>query len=282
MATSSAATNRAFQRYSRCVAAAALWAAITGLTASAGAGDAPGPVDGGESQADELSRRATDPTASPPNFQLINDVTFDYRDRADGTPIDDTGYQVRFQPVIPFTAWGVANILRLTLPYQVSGPSADGLGDVTLFDLVILPQSWGRLGIGAVGSFAAATSDVSAHAAGGPAIGFVARASKKINLGLFNQNVFGNDVAITQIQPIAAYQLGSGWSLSLGDLQWVYDWKRDELVSMPIGAQIGKVLPIAGQPMRFSLNPQYDFKDLPGNSRFKVVFGITLLLPEKR
>ena len=153
---------------------------------------------------------------------------------------------------------------------------------MTIFDLVILPQSWGRLGVGVVGSFAAATSDVSAHASGGPAIGFVAGVSKKLNLGLFNQNLFGNDVAISQIQPIAAYQLGSGWSLSLGDLQWPYDWERGEFLSMPIGVQLGKVLPVAKQPMRFAVNPQYDLKDLPGGSRFKVLFTVTLLLPEKR
>ena len=236
----------------------------------------------GESQQDELSRRATDPTASPPTFSFINDVTFSYRDRADGTPVDDTGYALRFQPVIPFTAWGVANILRMTIPYQISGPSPAGLGDVTIFDMVILPQSWGRLGIGVVGSFAAATSDVSAHASAGPAIGLVASVSKKLNLGLFNQNLFGDGVSISQIQPIAAYQLGSGWSLSLGDLQWPYDWDRNEFVSMPIGVQLGKVLPVAGQPMRFALNPQYDLKDLPGASEFKVLFTIQLLLPEKR
>ena len=106
--------------------------------------------------------------------------------------------------------------------------------------------------------------------------------SRKLNLGLFNQNLFGSDVAISQMQPILAYQLGSGWSLSLGDLQWPYDWKRDEFLSMPIGVQLGKVLPVAKQPMRFAVNPQYDLKDLPGSSRFKVLFTITLLLPEKR
>jgi hypothetical protein len=240
------------------------------------------PVASGESQQDELSRRATDPTASPPTFSLINDVTFNYRNLADGTPVDDTGYALRFQPVIPFRAWGVANILRMTIPYQISGPSPDGLGDVTVFDMVILPQSWGRLGIGVVGSFAAATSDVSAHASAGPAIGLVAAVSKKLNLGLFNQNLFGDGVSISQIQPIAAYQLGSGWSLSLGDLQWPYDWDRNEFVSMPIGVQLGKVLPVLGQPMRFALNPQYDLKDLPGASRFKILFTIQLLLPEKQ
>jgi hypothetical protein len=250
--------------------------------AAAATKDATAEQGAGESEADELSRRATDPTSSPPNIGLINDFTLDYRDRADGTPKDGTGYQIRLQPVVPFSAWGTSHILRMTVPYQVSGPDPEGLGDVTIFDLLVLPQKWGRLGVGLVGSFAAATSDVAAHAAVGPAIGFVAPASKKLNLGLFNQNVFGDDTAISQLQPIVAYQLGSGWSLTVGDLQWVYDWERGEFVSMPLGLQLGKVLPVAGQPMRFAVNPQYDLKDLAGNSRFKLVLIVTLLLPEGR
>jgi hypothetical protein len=238
------------------------------------------PAEPAESAQDELSRRATDPTASPLTFGLINDVTTSYRDLEDGTPIDESGYLLKLQPVLPFKAWGAANILRMTIPYQVSGPGPEGLKDVTIFDMAILPQSWGRIGVGVVGSLAAATSDVSAHATAGPAIGLVAGVSKKLNLGLFNQNLFGNDVAISQIQPIAAYQLGNGWSLSLGDLQWPYDWKRGEFVSMPVGLQLGKVLPVAKQPMRFAVNPQYDMKDLPGGSRFKISFTVTLLLPE--
>jgi hypothetical protein len=50
---------------------------------------------------------------------------------------------------------------------------------------------------------------------------------------------------------------------------------------MPIGVQLGKVLPVAKQPMRFAVNPQYDLKDLPGGSRLKILFTVTLLLPEK-
>jgi hypothetical protein len=53
-------------------------------------------------------------------------------------------------------------------------------------------------------------------------------------LGLFNQNLFGDGISISQIQS-----------------------------------------------MRSSLNPQYDLKDLPGASEFKVLFTIQLLLPEK-
>jgi len=241
---------------------------------------APPAAEAGESEQDELSRRATDPTASPPSLALINDWTTSYRDLADGTPVEGTGYQLRFQPVVPFQAWGQPNILRMTVPYQVSGPAPEGLGDVTIFDLVIVPRSWGRLGIGAVATLVQAEKEAEGHIVAGPAIGFVAPLSKKLNLGLFNQNLFGDGVSISQLQPIAAYQLGSGWSLSLGDLQWPYDWDRGEFVSMPVGLQIGKVQPVAGQPMRFSLNPQYDFKDLPGAGRFKVSFTIQLILPE--
>lgn len=246
----------------------------------AAARPADAPAAGQESAQDELSRRATDPTASPPNFSFINDVTLSYRDAADGAPIDDNGYQLRFQPVVPFKAWGTSHILRITLPYDIAGPGPEGLGDVTIFDVVILPQSWGRLGIGAVGSFSAASSDATWKASGGPAIGFVYQVSKKLNVGFFNQNLFGTGVAISQMQPILAYQLGSGWSLSLGDLQWPYDWHNDRFASMPIGVQLGKVLPVAGQPMRFAVNPQYDLQDLPGASRFKALFTVTLLLPE--
>jgi len=39
--------------------------------------------------------------------------------------------------------------------------------------------------------------------------------------------------------------------------------------------------PYAGQAMRFSVNPQYDRKGLPGTSRFKVLLTIQLLVPDK-
>ncbi len=233
-----------------------------------------------ESEADELSRRATDPTASPPNLGFISDFALSYRDLADGTPIDENGYELRFQPVIPFVAWKQPNILRMTIPYKFSGPGPNGLGDVTIFDLLIFGQSWGRLGIGGVATLFQREADVAGHMAGGPAVGFVVAASKKLNWGLFNQNLFGNDVQVSQLQPILAYQLGNGWSLSLGDLQFPYDWDRGEFLSLPIGVQLGKVLPVAGQPMRFAVNPQYDLEDVPGAPRFKVLFTITLLLPE--
>ena len=69
-----------------------------------GAEPATAPPDSAESEQDELSRRATDPTASPLTLGLINDVTTSYRGRDDGTPIDETGYTLKLQPVIPFNS----------------------------------------------------------------------------------------------------------------------------------------------------------------------------------
>jgi hypothetical protein len=60
------------------------------------------PADGRESEVDELARRSTDPTASPMTFAFLNDVTASRWASDDGTPIDQTGYEFKFQPVLPF------------------------------------------------------------------------------------------------------------------------------------------------------------------------------------
>jgi hypothetical protein len=88
-------------------------------------------------------------------------------------------------------------------------------------------------------------------------------------------------VGITQIQPIIAYQLGSGWALSAGDLQITYDWKQGQWVQVPIGFQIGVVRPIAGQAFRFSVNPQWNLKNITGAVKSSVIFTVALLLPNK-
>lgn len=221
----------------------------------------------------DLSSQATDPTASLMALNFINDFGTSFYD------LDQNGYEFRFQPVVPFRAWKVSNILRVVIPYQKSGPGDDGLKSVSIFDLLIFPQSWGRFGVGPVMSLNESASEAPSKFAIGPAIGAVVPVSKKLNLGLFSQNLFADDIGISQLQPIIAYQLGGGWALSAGDLQFAYDWERDEWVSVPLGFQLGVVAPLAGQPMRFSVNPQKNFKDIPGSVDWKVVFTVTILVP---
>ena len=247
----------------------ALWAgiAVTGLVAAsvainpAPAADvaAPAPVAAETSEQDELSRQATDQTASLMAFSLIGTYTASFHGPDLPGQADDR-WQLKFQPVIPFQAFGTSNILRLSMPYQIAGRGDDGLEDVTLFDLVVFNQDWGRWGVGPVMT-ASTDDDAPDDFVIGPAVGGVWQVSKRLNLGLFSQNVFGGNTSISQLQPIAAYQLGDGWSLSLGDLQIVYDWREDEFLSVPIGVQLGKVAQVAGQPMRFAINPQYNLRD---------------------
>jgi hypothetical protein len=234
-----------------------------------------GTVVQADEAADDLSRKATDPTASLMAYSLLFDYT---GDRHGDVPGPDDSLDMLFRPVIPFKAFGTSNILRLTLPYRLSGPGEDGLGDVSLFDLLVFNAPWGRWGVGPVMTFVSADAAPDDFAIG-PAIGGVWQYSKRLNLGLFNQNVFAEDTAISQLQPIIAYQLGGGWSLSAGDLQFVYDWQNSRWLSIPIGLQLGKVLRIAGQPIRLAINPQYNFKDDDGLDAWKLVFTLALLVP---
>ena len=228
-----------------------------------------------QGSADDLSEAATDPTASLMAFNFIGDYTGAYHGPSNGQSSDSL--DLTFRPTIPFTAWGRANILRMTLPYNASGRGADGVNSVTLFDLMIFDQSWGRFGAGAVATLA--NGDAPDTFVIGPAVGGVWDFSQNLKIGAFNQNVFGGDTAISQVQPIVAYQLGGGWALSAGDLQFVYDWKADRWTSIPIGFQLGKVTHIGRQPVRWAINPQYNLKSNDGLPEWKFVFTFTLLVP---
>ena len=56
-----------------------------------------------------------------------------------------------------------------------------------------------------------------------------------------------------------------------------YDWKNDQWTQLPLGVQINRIAIIRKSPVRFFYNPQYNFRDLPGNTRWQLVFGVSLL-----
>ncbi len=227
--------------------------------------------------ADELARQATDPTASLMAMNFIADYTGGFHGPNTG---DDDAFGLSFRPAIPFTAFGKANIMRITISYQVNGRGDDGLGDVSIFDIVVTNESWGRWGLGLVASLSSSASAPDDFAIG-PAIGAVWAYSKKLSIGAFSQNVFAGDTAVSQLQPVVAYQLGNGWSLSAGDLQFVYDWENGRWLSIPIGVQLGKVTRLGKQPIRWGINPQYNLKDDRGLPEWSMSFTFSLLVPAK-
>lgn len=225
--------------------------------------------------ADELARQATDPTSSLMSMNFIADYTGGFYGPDTG---DDDALDLTFRPAIPFMAFGKANILRITVPYQMGGRGEDGLGDIGIFNIVVTGESWGRWGAGLVASLFANDAAPDDFAIG-PAIGAVWVLSKKLNLGVFSQNVFASNTAVSQLQPVIAYQLGNGWSLSAGDLQFAYDWENDRWLSVPIGIQLGKVTRLGKQPIRWAINPQYNLKDDNGLEEWSVSFTFALLVP---
>ncbi len=235
-----------------------------------------GAQDSSANSADELSSRATDPTASLMAFNILGTYTGGFHGEGRGLP--DDAWSFTFRPAIPFDFLDHPNLFRLTVPYQLSGRGQEGFGPISAFDLFMFNQSWGRWGFGPLMNFDT-TGDLPDEFSMGPAVGFVAKAGQKLQLGLFSQNLFAGDTALSQIQPVIAYQLGQGWSVSAGDLQFAYDWKASQWVSAPVGFQIGKVASIGQQPVRFAVNPQYNLIDRDGLDEWSVTFTFTALFP---
>lgn len=194
---------------------------------------------------DDLAAKATDPTASLMSFQL-NDW---YTARFHGG--GGWSNQVVLRAATPFTLAGMSHILRITQGYAMSTPTgATGLVDTGIFDLVTFNQRWGRWGAGI-----SATLPTGAKGHGtekwtaGPALGFVDSSAKTLNWGLFAQSFFSfagsdnaPDVRLINLQPILAYQLGHGRSISLGNSALVYDFAKSRWTSRTTSINYSQVL----------------------------------------
>jgi hypothetical protein len=231
---------------------------------------------------DELAAQATDPTAQLMSFQLSDSYTASYHG------LDGTANQIQFRAAIPFDLGATSHIFRVTQPYATSGPAGGGLIDTTIFDLVVFDQSWGRWGVGVAGTVPTGASGLTTDKwTAGPAAGFVNSSNKPVNFGLFVQSFFSfagkdsaPDVGIVNFQPILSYQLGGGRSLSLGNSALVYDTEKSRWASLFASVNYGQVVSLAGQKWRPNFEVGYDFKNDPGNPKWGIRAGISLLLPK--
>lgn len=87
-----------------------------------------------------LEQAANDPTASLMNIQIQNIYAGDYHNLD-----NEHGNTVLLRSAIPFKTGNLNHIARLTLPIITNSPSDEsGLGDLVLFDLIAIDESWGR------------------------------------------------------------------------------------------------------------------------------------------
>lgn len=233
-----------------------------------------------------LASEVLDPTASLLNVNVLYEWTIDHHAAEEAGLEEDDAHGIMLRPVIPFSAWGATHILRLSVPYELDTTSGGaGLGASQVFDLIVVEQSWGRWGVGPVVNLVPeAVEAEDAEDADpfqvGPAIGVVA-STGEWTLGVFNQNLFSDDVQVSVLQPIVGYELSPALSLSAGELEIIWDWEAAELEAVPLGAQLNVVVELLSQPMRFSVNPRFNVIDDPGLERWSVIFGATLLVPKK-
>lgn len=196
------------------------------------------------------------------------------------------------QPIIPFVAFGHDHLFRTTITYDTSGPPFDttesdyetgtssGLASISIFDMFVFNKSWGRFGFGPLVSFTANQGRGVDTATAGPVIGFVAKKGRW-NLGLLNQDLFGQTTRFSNIQPIIAYSLGRGYALDAGSAQWAIDWREPEFKNLPLGVQFSKVQYIKRQRVRFAFNPEYNARSIPKTSQWTMRFVFTIFSPER-
>jgi hypothetical protein len=193
---------------------------------------------------------------------------------------DPDNQEFQFRPTIPFKAWGRDNILRVTIPYDITGENGAGLDNVTILDLAVYTAEWGRWGIGPVVRFNPADGSDAATFQIGPAAGAVSE-DEHWTVGLLAQNFFGDGVAESRIQPILTYKFDQQWALGVGEFEFRYDWENSTWTQLPLGAELDYIANICGQKVQLFLNPQFNFADNANNSGWTVFIGATLIVPDR-
>lgn len=181
-----------------------------------------------------------------------------------------------FRPSVPFEAWGVPNLLRVVVPYELeTREDAQGLGPVEIFDLVTAEVGPGRLGVGPVTSWQPNDGDGDRFHLG-PVLGYVARVGE-VTLGVLNQNLIGDVDSVSSVQPIAAITLAPWISVGLGELELEWSWDESQWQAIPVGVAIDLIADVAGQFVRFGVNPQYDIHDAAGLFEWRIAAQLGLL-----
>lgn len=166
---------------------------------------------------------------------------------------------LQIQPVLPmgpFRLIPLIQLVKMTLPVAVTLPSpvsATGIGDLQVFDLVTIKQSWGRWGFGPALVFP--TASEKAMGAGkwqaGPSIAVIYTGIQNLTAGAVLQNPISYagspnrpDVNNLIITPTFTENLPDGWFAGLSDYNWNFDWENDGATLLPLGVQVGKVFSV--------------------------------------
>ena len=266
-----------------------------------------GGVEAGEESAEvDLAQQARNPTAALTMMQIVlqHNPSFHNLPGADQT-------RLVLMPVIPFKTGKLQHIARITLPGVLAGPdwgdlaeqqeqgiilppnyvpTADktGIGDTSIFDLLIFPAPWkgGKIAAG----LSAIVPTASDPALGtekwslGPAFGGLKQSGKLLIGGivLANFSVAGasdrDDVKAMVLQPFGSYGLNNGWSVELSEMNFSYDMNSSTWGSIPLGARVGKMTKFGKLPVRLYGDVEYNFANSGVAPQWTFRFAIVPLL----
>ena len=215
----------------------------------------------GKPDARELANQVNNPAAPVTLIQFRNLLL----PSVEGTDGATNAFEI--QPVLPlgpFASFPHLQLLKITLPFPSlpSPVSAAGVGDLQVFDLVAIKESWGQWGFGPALVFPTASDR--ALGAGkwqaGPAVALIYTRIKNLTAGAVFQNPmsFAGDsdrpgVNALIITPAVTYNLKDGWFAGLSDYDWEFDWKHGGDATVPLGVQVGRVFHIGHQAFSASI-----------------------------
>jgi hypothetical protein len=182
---------------------------------------------------------------------------------------------LQMQPVVPvgpFKHIPFVQLIKITLPLYVNNPGLgnvptqatgeSGLGDMQLFDLVSIKQSWGRWGFGPalVLPTATGTSLGAGKWQAGPAVALIYTGVHDLTAGVVVQNPISiagdrNRPEVNQmlITPTFTFNWSHGWFAGMSDYNWSFNWENGGATTIPLGVQFGKVVRIGRQPVSLSV-----------------------------
>ena len=237
----------------------------------------------------DLGEAATNPVSNLVQFRLQNQHTWENYNA------DSWSNAALVQTVVPIPSLAKkfdslkGIVTRATIPY-VSTPQLEGvgrkhnMGDTNVLAFAVPkaapPKSvWGY----GVALDVPTAGDNEFTGSGtwklGPSVVYMASPRKGLQVGalVFHQwdtydiRSDAPDFNKTFIQPILTQHFPGGWYISLPDTPQNYDWEEEEW-SFNIGAVLGRVMPIGGQPMQIfggiyynpeendTISPEWTFK----------------------
>ena len=228
----------------------------------------------GANDNERLIDRTTDPTSWLLEFRFREQWNW---------PLDASGPDTQafeFRPSIPFKAWDHVNLLRVSVPYDVSNPAGQGLGTVQIYDLIVFEERWGRWGVGPLVQFAPHSNTGKDEFQIGPVAGAVTK-STHWTVGVLSQNFLSGNVSQSRLQPIVTYKIDDRWALGLGETEIRYDWHAGNWTQLPLGIEVDYLAEVFGQKIKLFVDPQHNFQSDSSNSGWTVFAGFSLLAPEQ-